>query len=101
MFCSEEDRALAKTSDWINGTASAVGHVLRPRRSSEDEREPLMSRQSIDEEMGLGMVFPPTQPAHGVVLINLSDKAPPLAHAVPHGWASLYNVWLFSSCQKI
>ena len=71
MFCSEEDRALAKTSDWINGATSAVGHMLRPRRSSEDEREPLISRQSIDEEMGLGMVCHPTQPNHAVLIIPL------------------------------
>ena len=49
----EEESALAKTAGWITDTSSAVGGGLTTRRSSGDEQQPLLSRLSIDEEMGL------------------------------------------------
>ncbi|EIE21844.1 hypothetical protein COCSUDRAFT_56295 [Coccomyxa subellipsoidea C-169] len=48
-----QDKALAKTAHWINGSSSAVGDAQGPRHSSGDEEQPLLSRLSVDEEMGL------------------------------------------------
>ncbi len=53
LCCRAQDKALAKTAHWINGSSSAVGDAQGPRRSSGDEEQPLLSRLSVDEEMGL------------------------------------------------
>jgi len=54
MSHRQEDRAFETTASWISNTASAVGEVIKTRRNSGDEQQPLLG---VDEEMGLVSSF--------------------------------------------
>lgn len=79
MSHRQEDSAFEKTASWINNTASAVGDVIKTRRSSGDEQQPLLG---VDEEMGL--VSSLNQPSsrgrgHSPFLILVKQPTCPLA----------------------